>query len=74
GVSDATGVLVAGVEPGSPAEEAGLRRGDVILEIDRKGVESVDQLTDRLAQADDRALVLISRGESNLFVPLKRAE
>ena len=73
GVSDATGVLVAGVEPGSPAEEAGLRRGDVILEVDRKSVESVDQLTDRLAQADDRALVLISRGESNLFVPLKRA-
>ena len=72
GVSDATGVLVAGVEPGSPAEEAGLRRGDVILEVDRKSVESVDELTDRLARADERALVLISRGESNLFVPLKR--
>jgi len=74
GVSEETGVLVAGVEPGSPAAEAGLRRGDVILEVDRKSVESVDQLTDRLARADERVLVLISRGESNLFVPLKRSD
>ena len=72
GVDETAGVLVAGVEPGSPAAEAGLRRGDVILEVDRQDVENVDQLTDRLARADDRVLVLIARGESNLFVPLQR--
>ena len=65
-------LLLKFVRLGSPAAEAGLRRGDVILEVDRKSVESVDQLTDRLARADERVLVLISRGESNLFVPLKR--
>jgi len=72
GVPEDAGVVIAGVEPGSPAEEAGLRRGDVILEVNRKTVANVDQLRDRLDQADDRVLVLISRGESNLFVPLKR--
>ena len=29
------GVLVTGVKPGSPADQAGLRRGDVILEMNR---------------------------------------
>ena len=39
-----TGVLVAGVEPGSPAEKAGVQRGDVILKYDGKPVESAHEL------------------------------
>jgi len=72
GVSEESGVVVAGVDPGSSADAAGLRRGDVILEVDRHSVESVEQLRQRLDRANDRVLVLISRGDSNLFVPLKR--
>ena len=33
------GVVVTQVEPGGPAGEAGLRRGDVILEVNRKPVK-----------------------------------
>jgi serine protease Do len=39
-----TGVLVAGVEPGSPAEKAGVQRGDIILKYDGKPVESAIEL------------------------------
>jgi Do/DeqQ family serine protease len=35
------GVVVIGVEDGSPADEMGLREGDVILEINRKKIETI---------------------------------
>jgi serine protease Do len=40
GLDRAEGVVVSSVAPGSVADEAGLRRSDVILEIDRTGQES----------------------------------
>jgi serine protease Do len=41
--SDLQGVAVAQVQPGSPAEDAGLTGGDVILEVNRKPVTSAEQ-------------------------------
>ncbi len=41
--SDVQGVAVAQVQPGSPAEDAGLSGGDVIMELNRKPVTSADQ-------------------------------
>ena len=41
--SEVQGVAVAQVQPGSPAEDAGLSGGDVILELNRKPVTSADQ-------------------------------
>jgi len=38
------GVLVESIAYGSPADKAGLLRGDVILEVDRKPVRRVDEL------------------------------
>ena len=59
------------VAPGSSAAEAGLRREDVILEVDKTEVNDVGALEQQLANAKDGALLLIRRGDSTVFVPLK---
>jgi serine protease Do len=70
--SDASGVVVSSVDPAGPAGEAGLRRGDVIVEVDRHEVKSVAEIQKRLAETDERVLMLVRRGDSQLYVPLKR--
>ncbi len=44
------GVWITGVQPGSPAEQAGLRRGDEILSIDDEDVESNQDVMHLLSQ------------------------
>jgi len=66
------GVVVTDVDPEGPGADAGLRRGDVILEVDRHEVQDVAQLQERLEKSDKSVLMLIRRGEATLFVPVKR--
>jgi serine protease Do len=72
GLDEAAGVVVTSVEPGSPGDEAGLRRGDVILEVNQRAVESVDQFREALGDPEKGALLLVRRGNADIFVPLKR--
>ncbi|HXE56867.1 MAG TPA: S1C family serine protease [Gemmatimonadales bacterium] len=44
----ATGLIVLGLEPGGPAERAGLLVGDVITALDGAGLADAEQLRDRL--------------------------
>lgn len=39
-----TGVLVVGLEPGSPAQQVGVREGDVIVSFDAKPIFTIDDL------------------------------
>ena len=48
---EANGVVVTGVRRGSPADEAGLRAGALILEVDRKPVEGVDDVKAKIDNA-----------------------
>jgi serine protease Do len=66
------GVVVVGVEPGSPAAEAGLRKGDVIVEVNRETVESITDLKTAIGDAEekDRLLLLVQRGSGKFFVPM----
>jgi len=72
GIAEDHGVVVVAVESGSPADEAGLRRGDVIVEVDRAAVKDVTELKARLSKAEKGALLLIRRGDSTVFVALKK--
>ncbi len=67
------GVLIASVRPDSPAGAAGLRRGDVIQEINRKPIRGTADYNNAIkaASRDDVVLLLIRRGTRTLYVVLK---
>ncbi len=73
GVSESKGVIVTNVEDGTPAEEAGLRRGDVILEVNQKKVENLRDYRAALARvgSTESMLLLVRRGSNVLYVALK---
>ncbi len=69
--SEVQGVAVAQVQPGSPAEDAGLTSGDVIQQVDRKPVTSADQFRNDVKQApanNDMLLLVWSNGGSSFRV------
>ena len=69
------GVLIALVKSGSPADEAGLREGDVILEIDREPIRNLDDYGKAIVEIkrDKGVLFLVRRGETTLFFALKNS-
>lgn len=56
--SDVHGAVIVDVLPGSVAEDAGLTPGDVIVEVDRKPVESADQAVAELRRHTDSAVLV----------------
>ena len=67
------GVVAVGVRPGSPAGEAGLKRGDVIQEIDRIKVRNVEDfnLVVSNIQPDETVLMFINRGSRKFYITLQ---
>ncbi len=70
GLPERSGVLVRGVEDGSPAANAGVQPGDVIKEIDRRPVTSADELRQAVAAHRPGApvLFLVRRNGGSLYL------
>ncbi len=67
GLEPVDGLLVRGIEPDSPAEQAGIRRGDVIVAVDQSPVTNPDPLYAALDNATGREIALsILRGSEEL--------
>lgn len=66
------GLLITNVDPGGPAAEKGLRRGDVVMEINREMVDTLEGARAAISRSGDRAvLLLVSRRGQTFFVSVK---
>ena len=73
---EVNGALVLGVVPGSPAETAGLRRGDVITKINGKAIANAQQLQETVEQSgvDASLKVELRRGDRTSELTLRTAQ
>ena len=67
------GVLVSDVVAGNPASEAGIRRGDVISEMNRSPVKNIGDYQNLLASVKkgSSVLFLIKRGGTTIYIAVK---
>ena len=73
GLEDTAGALVTEVVEDSPAERAGIERGDVILEANRQPVENAAAFVRvvRAAEPGKSVLLLVRSGRGTRYVPVK---
>jgi serine protease Do len=62
------GVVVTKVDPSSAAADAGLQRGDVIQEVNRKPVHDASDFAAAMRNAKDQTLLLVNRQGNTIYV------
>ncbi len=75
GLDRPTGVLVSGIQEKSPAEEAGLKRGDLIMAVDGKVVDDPEGFGYRFALkgVTGQTSFTVLRGKNRTVVPVRLA-
>jgi serine protease Do len=74
GLEGKSGVLITSVRNNSPAAEAGLRTGMLIVEVNRRNVESVSEFEAAIKsaeQSEDGVLLLVQSEQGSRFIVVK---
>ncbi len=70
---DEKGVVVARIEPGSPADDAEIKKGDIIKEMNKRQINTLDDFN-KIAtniKGNESVLLLVNRGGKKFYVILK---
>ena len=65
---NSTGVVVTGISPSSPAADSGLRKGDVIQEVNRQPVKNTADFERAMRNSKEESLLLVNRQGHTLYV------
>jgi serine protease Do len=63
-----SGVVVTKVDPSSAAADAGLQRGDVIQEVNRKPIHNANDFASAMSNAKNQTLLLVNRQGNTMYV------
>jgi S1-C subfamily serine protease len=67
-------VIVLEVDEGSPADEAGIREGDIVTEVYSISVDDLDgyrKVAENLKEREAPIAFLVKRGRSTTYIPVK---
>ncbi len=72
GDADSRGMRITGATPGSPAEAAGVKAGDILVSFDGKPIKNIEDLQGALsgARAGVEVIVIVIRGNQQLTLKL----
>jgi len=74
GITEKEGAVIADIEPDSPADEAGLAKGDVIKKINGRAVRNLSDYSGIIkseAKGEKPVVFLIKRGQNTIFIAVK---
>ncbi len=76
GLDKTDGALIGAVQEGSPAEKAGIIRGDIILEYNKQKIATPDELQAAVKGSvpGDSVVILIYRNEATMYITVKIGE
>jgi len=66
--ANVSGVVVTNIDPSSTAADSGLRRGDVIQEVNRQPVRNSADFERAIRNSKDQALLLVNREGNTLYI------
>lgn len=73
GLTNEQGVVISKVDPGSPCAWAGIKKGALLISINHKKVQTIEDVNDALSKAEGGkpVLLLIKQGDATRYISLK---
>jgi serine protease Do len=68
-VGVASGLVIE--DAAGAAQAAGVQPGDVLLSVNGKAVNSVEQVRDAVGKSSKSVALLIQRGDEKIFIPVR---